>query len=95
MSTAYFAAGSDTSHAAAASIEPHLDRLERNVLNILRAFDPHGLTCDELEERTGLLHTTASARLHSLHRKKGMIRDSGIRRKTRSGRSAVVWLANS
>jgi hypothetical protein len=95
MTTALYCPSSDTSQAAAASIEPHLDRLERNVLNIIRAFEPNGLTCDELEWKTGLLHTTASARIHSLHHKKGLIHDSGIRRKTRSGRSAVVYRCNA
>ncbi len=92
--TAPFASGSDTSRAAAISITPHLERLERSVLGIITAFDERGLTCDELEENTGLSHQTASARINALYRKKGLIRDSGLRRKTRSGRCAVVYLAN-
>lgn len=95
MSTiAPYASGSDTSQAAAESMADHLSRLERTVLNLIRAFDDHGLTCDELEEKTGLAHTTASARIHALHHKLGLIRDSGVRRKTRSGRFAVAWIAN-
>lgn len=47
------------------------------------------ITCDELEERSGLKHQTASARVNELMRA-GRIASVGTR-KTRSGRKANVW----
>lgn len=91
--TAPYAAGSDTSEAAAHSVEQHVARLESMVLNAI-AGSPGGLTCDQIEEETGLSHQCASARVHCLNHKKQLIRDSGVRRPTRSGRGAVVWVAN-
>ena len=49
-----------------------------------------GLTCDEVECIKKISHQTASARIRDLARI-GMIVDSGERRKTRSGRNAIVW----
>jgi len=84
----------DTSQAAAASMEPHLGRLEELVFLAIKSHDDKGLTCDEVEEVTGLNHQTASARIHALNHKLHRIHDSGLRRKTRSGRAAIVYLAN-
>jgi hypothetical protein len=80
--------GTDTSVDAATSIEEHLPRLERAVLEVIVYHD--GATCDEVEQKTGLAHQTASARIRGLA-KRNVIRDSGSRRPTRSGRKAIVW----
>ena len=82
--------GSDTSRAAAESMVPHVSDLEEGILLFLQKRG--GATCDELEHVTGLAHQTASARLKGLA-DKGLIRDSGARRKTRSGRAARVYVA--
>lgn len=82
---------SATSHAAAKSIVASADTLRARVLFAISKL--HGATCDEVEEATGMRHQTCSARVRELFLK-GMIRDSEARRKTRSGRTAVVWLAN-
>ena len=66
---------------------------------ILRLIEAHPMTGDEVEVVTGLRHQTASARIYEL--KGGSERnpvpprifDSGERRKTRSGRRAIVWTA--
>ena len=50
------------------------------------------MTDDEVEVVTGLRHQTASARVNELMRSR-RVRDSGRRRKTRSGRRAIVWTA--
>lgn len=81
---------SDTSRAAAESMRPHVSDLERVVLG--RVMCLIGATCDEIEIDTGLAHQTASARLKGLA-DKGLIKDSGARRKTRSGRAARVYVA--
>ena len=86
--TAPFSHGSDTSEAAAASVQPHLGRLEKLVLDVIRSSG--GLTCDEAEDITGLSHQTCSARFRQLTQR-GLIEDSGVRRRTRSMRFASVY----
>lgn len=51
----------------------------------------YGRTDDEMEVATGLRHQTLSATRRGLS-KEGLIVDSGKRRKTRSGRNAIVWV---
>lgn len=82
----------ETSLLAKDSIEPHLGRLESQVLGwITLGTHEGGMTCDELEEASGLAHQTASARIRDLA-KANKIVASGARRKTRSGRAANVWV---
>jgi len=49
-----------------------------------------GLTVDQLEVALNGRHQTISARVNQL-RDGGWVIDSGIRRKTRSNRNAIVW----
>lgn len=49
-----------------------------------------GATCDEVENITGTNHQSCSARITELVIE-GKIRDTGERRKTRSGRTARVY----
>lgn len=86
-------AGSDTSTAAAVSIEPGLATKQGLVLALLR-ISPLGLTDDDLERLTSTRHQTVSARRRELVLA-GLVVDSGDRRPTSSGRSAVVWKATS
>jgi hypothetical protein len=79
----------DTSFAAAKSIEPSITRLARMVKAFVIKRD--GATCDEVEVALGLTHQTASARIRELVLR-GQVHDGGERRKTRSGRSAIVWI---
>jgi hypothetical protein len=81
--------GSDTSRAAADSMKPHVSFIERDVLDYVTIME--GATCDEIENGLELAHQTASARIKGLA-DKGLIRDSGARRKTRSGRAARVYV---
>lgn len=81
--------GSDTSRAAAESIEHELGRLQRLVLDFV-SLRLHGATCDEAELALSLKHQTASARFRELA-ELGVIVDSGERRPTSSGRKAIVW----
>lgn len=98
--TAPYVKGSDTSQDAAESMEPHLARLQETIFSLIQNswsgimsnMDPQlGWTDDELERWLGLPHQTVSARRRELVLK-GLIEDSGERRKTRSGRKAVVWV---
>jgi predicted transcriptional regulator len=78
-----------TSKEAAEAIEPQLARLEAVVMG---ALDVRPMACFEIEAFTGLPHTTASARIKGL-RDKNRVKDSGMKRKTPSGRNAIVWRA--
>ena len=54
--------------------------------------DAKGMTGDELSVLLLLPAQSVSARINGLH-KDGWIIDSGLRRKTRYGRNAIVWVA--
>lgn len=90
--SAPYARDSDTSAAAAGSIDgPALRRLVRHA--ILKA-GRRGLTCDEVEVLLDMRHQTASARIRELALR-GAVHDSTVRRRTRSNRSAIVWVVPS
>ncbi len=79
--------GTETSRVAAKSIEPVMDRLEKQVYEVLSRKP---MTCDRVEVITGMSHQTASARINALARKK-LIQPTGQKLPTRSGRPAMVW----
>jgi hypothetical protein len=83
---------SDTSAAAALSVEDRIRGDARKILDALRRNEEDGLTVDEVEGEFGMLHQTAGARMRGLVLA-GLVRDSGRRRLTRNGRPAVVWVA--
>ena len=92
--------GVDTSRDAAESIKPQVNRLCSEVLRCIR-MSPAGLTCDEAENILGMAHQTCSARFRDLSSSEppSIIKcqqpdGSYLKRKTRSGRSAFVWIAN-
>jgi hypothetical protein len=60
----------------------------------MRHSEGAGLTTDELEQIIDGSHQSVSPRVTEL-RNEGWIRDSGRKRKTRSGRSAIVWTATN
>ena len=71
----------------------------QKVLNLLET--PHycmvglqGITCDEAQVILGLSHQTCSPCFTALSNKE-LIKDSGQRRKTRSGRNSIVWIKSS
>ena len=66
-------------------------QIRMRVLSAIRDAGDHGLTCDELETKTGIAHQSASARITEL--KEGLlIRDKGERRRTKNGRLARVYV---
>lgn len=78
-----------TSHDAAVQIKPEAATLRARVLDAIAAAGDKGATDDEIEQATGLVHQTASARRRELVLA-GKLVDIG-RRPTRSGRKAIVW----
>lgn len=73
------------------SIKPMASTLREQVLAFIENRGNGGATDDEVEAVTGMRHQTASARRRELVLK-GLVRDSGLRRETRSGRNATVWV---
>lgn len=79
----------DTSRA----IEPKLRKgtLQVKMLDTFKAAGEQGLTDDEMEAMSHLSHQSISACRNTLMRK-GLVRDSGVRRPTRYGNNAIVWV---
>ena len=82
----------DTSIAAANALAPKLGRLQRLAENAIRKAGQYGLTADELAARLGMDRWSIQPRTSEL-RRKGLIRDSGLRRPNATGKQAIVWIA--
>jgi hypothetical protein len=89
-----YVAGSGTSREAALAKEESYRIDEAKILKHLTAVGDVGSTDYETEKATGLRQSSTSARRHGLV-KKGLVRDSGLKRKTGSGRYATVWILGS
>ena len=87
---------SETSLDAAQQIKKSVGRLHNIILNAVREAEPHGLTREEIEQKTGLCHQTGSARVRELFllgRLETRINPETTRifkRPTSSGRNAEV-----
>ena len=93
--------GTETSIDAAESIKPMANAMALQVLQSIRA-NPDGLTCDQVEVLLLMKHQTASARIRDLAScEPPFIRvrlgpdGKPVRRKTRSGRTARVYIATA
>lgn len=84
--------GVSTSIEAAESIRPHRKRLKTMVMDFIRNRGSLGATDWEIEQHLQLSHQTASARRNELVKDGGVYR-SHEKRKTGSGRNAIVWKA--
>ncbi len=83
-----------TSDAAARMIAGHTPTLRHRILELIRARGEHGLTDDEGEAALGIIPQTYTPRRGELVRL-GLVRDSGERRATQTGRPAAVWVARN
>lgn len=86
--------GSATSLAAAISVADTAGTLRSQVFAFVARRDQNGATCWEAERDMGLRHQTASARIRELAQS-GALVDSGRKRRTETGRLAVVWIAKA
>lgn len=89
-----FVTGSDTSEAAAHSKIGSAGSDQARVYQFVRDRGPMGATDAEVETALVMLHQNASARRNALVRQ-GVLCDSGLRRKTPSGRLATVWVVGA
>ena len=81
---------STTSKEAAKRIEPDAPTLRDLVLRYLMARPGAGATDEEIQLGLGLNPSTQRPRRIELV-ERGVVRDSGLKRQTKSGRRAVVW----
>ena len=88
--SAPFVAGSETSEEAAKSIDA--GSIRDRVRALIEDMGCLGATDEELEKKLGMRHQTISARRRELVLM-GKAKDSGVKRRTTSGRKAVVWVA--
>jgi hypothetical protein len=84
----------ETSLEAAEEIKPHINQLQKRVLSAIRARGDSGMTDDELEVGLDLIGSTVRPRRRELELK-GLIETHGNKRKTRTGRNALVWVCTS
>ena len=82
----------DTSIAAANDLAPQLGRLQRLAETAIRAAGIYGLAADELAAQLNINRWSIQPRTTELKRK-GLIRDSGLRRPNATGKRAIVWIA--
>jgi hypothetical protein len=85
--------GVDTSIAAAAHIAPKLGRLQRMAEQAIRSTGYYGATADELAANLDVPRWTIQPRTTEL-KLKGLVADSGMRRKNCTGKSAIVWVVS-
>ncbi len=87
-----FQAHSNTSKDAAAKIETKARTLRGTVYSFLKISNLYGATDEELQTVLGMNPNTERPRRIELV-ELGLVKDSGRKRDTKSGRKAVVWVA--
>lgn len=85
---------SDTSRSAARNIESSASTLRAKVYRFLSVSGEYGATDEELQIALEMNPSTQRPRRIELV-EKGLVKDSGRVRKTRSKRNAVVWTVQS
>ncbi len=80
----------ETSLDAYNSLLDTLPKVDAKILAEVKLRGVAGSTCDEAEVNLEMRHQTCSAGFTRL-KQKGIINDSGMRRRTRSKRFAIVW----
>jgi len=83
---------STTSHRASQQVRHSTGNLRAKVLEYLRRCKQRGATDEEIQLATGLNPSTQRPRRVELVASHD-VWDSGLKRKTTSGRKAVVWVA--
>lgn len=89
-----YAKGSETSKAAAKAIKPKVYTLRAEVLDFIVSCGAIGATDEQIQLALDLNGSTQRPRRRDLVLK-GIVRDSGTKRPTRSGRYATVWVATA
>lgn len=87
---AHHAHARETERAAAYDVLPRSGTQRMMVLLVIADAGEHGLTDQEIAERSGLYLYSAAPRRHELLRG-GWVEDSGLRRGTGRGGNAIAW----
>lgn len=82
----------ETSQEAARRALGRTGSQRRAIYEEIRSRGTDGLTCDEICVILQLLVQSATPAINTLARD-GWLEDSGLRRNTRSGNAAIVWVA--
>lgn len=82
--------GVNTSISAAEAVQPNLGRLQRMVLDAIRASGAVGATTNEIADRLDIERGSVQPRTSEL-KLLGAIEDSGVRRRNANGKMAIVW----
>lgn len=86
-----FVGGSDTSEMAARMLENPRSKRDQ-VYALIAAQGSYGITDETISSMTGMpLNTVRPRRVELVQM--GLVKDSGLRRATRSRRAAVLWVA--
>ena len=80
-----------TSYLAAERITTEVNKLQAQVLDVIKECGDRGATDDEIERKLWMRHQTVSARRRELVLM-GLVKESGETRATSSGRKANVWV---
>ncbi len=83
--------GIDTSIAAAEALASKCGRLQKLTLQAISDAGIAGLTADECAERLSSDRWSIQPRTSEL-RRKGLVIDSGMRRRNATGKAAIVWV---
>lgn len=86
------AAPPGTSHAAARELKPDTGRLRLAVFEYIKGCGDRGCIDEDGERETGIKHQTYTPRRLELV-ERGLVMDSGERRRNSGGRSCAVWIA--
>ena len=87
-------AGSETSREAARKARRRVSFIRSRVIECFESAGAAGLSDEELFDTSGIAPNSARSRRIELTCA-GLLRDSGRRRKTASGATAVVWVAEA
>jgi DNA-binding transcriptional regulator GbsR (MarR family) len=82
----------ETSREAWEAFVPHSAKLDRQIMETLVAAGKDGITCQEIEEKTGRDHQAVSANLRRLAIR-DLVKATKLRGTTKSGRKAIKWVA--
>lgn len=81
----------DTSVHSRDILNKHKNHYRKHIYDYIKGKG--GATCDEIEVNLKMRHETASGIIRFLTLDR-LLRDSGDRRKTRTGRKAIIWIIN-
>jgi len=81
----------ETSRQALNSFAPVSGDLDAKIVAVIRASGSSGITCEAVEQQIGRTHQAVSGNLRHLVERE-VVKDSGLKGKTASGRTAIRWV---